>query len=196
VSKIDYGSFLAAGLSNLMLSQCDSVSLVLFAEKVIGKVPASSKRTHLNTILKMLENNNPSGQTNLAGILHTIAETTKRRGLVILISDLLDDENDIYTGLAHLKFIKHDVIVFHIMDHQEINFDYEGLIQFEDLESKDKIRTFPESFRQTYRKQVAEFLDGIKRTTGLAGIDYCFIDTSEALDTAFIAYLAKRKRML
>jgi len=196
VSKMDYGSFLAAALSYLMLSQSDSTSLILFAERVVKYVPASSRRTHLNTILAALQYNRPEGQTNLAGVLHTIAETTKRRGIVILISDLLDDEGDIYKGLAHLKFLRHDVIVFHTMDHQELNLDYEGLIQFEDLESKARIRTFPQSLRDGYRMRVAEFLDDIEKTTGNTGIDYCLLDTSEPLDRALVAYLVKRKRMM
>ena len=196
VSKMDYGSFLAAALSYLMLTQSDSASLVLFAEKVTKHIPASSRRTHLNTILAALQHNRPAGQTHLAGVLHTIAETTKRRGIVILISDLLDDEGDIYKGLAHLKFLRHDVIVFHTMDHQELNLDYEGLIQFEDLESKAKMRTFPQSLRDAYRVRVAEFLEDIEKTTGNTGIDYCLLDTSEPLDRALVAYLVKRKRMM
>jgi len=196
VSKLDYGSFLAAALSYLMLSQSDSTSLITFAEKVSKRIPARSKRTHLNTILAALQHNRPAGQTNLAGVLRTIAETTKRRGIVILISDLLDDEADIYKGLAHLKFLKHDVIVFQTMDHQELNLDYEGLIQFEDLESKARMRTFPQSLRDGYRQRVSEFLDDIERTTGNSGIDYCLLDTSEPLDRALVAYLAKRKRLM
>jgi uncharacterized protein (DUF58 family) len=139
-----------------MLSQSDSTALTLFAETVTKYIPPHSKRTHLNIILKTLQQNKAAGQTNLAGVLHTIAETTKRRGIVILISDLLDDEDDIFKGLAHLKFLKHDVIVFQTMDHQELNLDYEGLIQFEDLESKAKIRTFPHSLRESYRQRVAD----------------------------------------
>ena len=196
VSKLDYGSFLAAALSYLMLSQSDSTSLVLFAERVSKRIPARSKRTHLNTIMAALQHNKPAGQTNLAGVLRTIAETTKRRGIVILISDLLDDESDIYKGLAHLKFLKHDVIVFHTLDHQELNLDYEGLIQFEDLESRARMRTFPQSLRDGYRKRVSEFLDDIERTTGNSGIDYCLLDTSKPLDRALVAYLAKRKRLM
>ncbi|MHC4167615.1 MAG: DUF58 domain-containing protein, partial [Planctomycetota bacterium] len=196
VSKLEYGSFLAAALSYLMLSQSDSTSLVLFAERVSKRIPARSKRTHLNTILAALQHNKPSGQTNLAGVLRTIAETTKRRGIVILISDLLDDEADIYKGLAHLKFLKHDVIVFQTLDHQELNLDYEGLIQFEDLESKARMRTFPQSLRDGYRQRVSEFLDDIEKTTGNSGIDYCLLDTSEPLDRALVAYLAKRKRLM
>ena len=196
VRKIDYGSFLAAALSYLMLSQSDSAALVLFAERVIKQIPPRSKRTHLNSILTALQYNRPAGRTNLADVLHTFAETTKRRGLIILISDLLDDEGDIYKGLAHLKFLKHDVIIFHTMDHQELNLNYEGLIQFEDLESKEKIRTFPQSLRDGYRKRVAEFLDDIEKTAGKSDIDYCLLDTSKPLDRALMAYLAKRKRMM
>lgn len=195
VSKIEYGSYLAAALSYLMLGQGDSTSLILFAERIVKKIPPRSRRTHLNIILTTLQHNKPSGRTNLASVLHTLAETTNRRGLVILISDLLDDEGSIFKGLSHLKFLQHDVIIFQTMDHQEISLDYEGLIQFEDMESGDKIRTFPQSVKQTYRRRVTEFLDEIEKTAGRSNIDYCFIDTSEPLDRALIAYLAKRKRM-
>lgn len=194
VSKSRYGSFLAAALSYLMLSQGDSTSLVLFSDKIVKRVPAQSKRTHLNVLLAALQYNEPAGQTNLANVLHAIAETSKSRGIVVLISDLLDDEGSIFKGLSHLKFLRHDVIIFQILDHQEINLDYEGLIQFEDLETKDKIRAFPQSVKQTYRERVSEFLDEIEKTAGRSNVDYCLIDTSEPLDRALIAYLAKRKR--
>lgn len=196
VSKIDYGSFIAAALTYMMLGQSDSVGLVLFGEQVRKQIPPRSRRTHLNRILVALQENKASGRTNLADILHTVAETTKRRGLVILISDLLDDVDDIYKGLAHLKYLSHDVIVFHTMDHQELNLDYEGLIQFEDLESGAKMRAFPQSLRQAYRKRVGEFISDIEKTAGKSGIDYCLLDTSKPLDKALMAYLAKRKRMM
>jgi len=196
VNKIDYGSFLAAALSYLMLGQGDSTALVLFSDKIIKQIPPSSRRTHLNTILTSLQANKATGQTNLPDVLHTVAEMTKRRGLIILISDLLDDDAGIYKGLTHLKHLNHDVIVFHTMDHQELNLDYEGLIQFEDMESKTTIRTFPRSLKESYRQRVTEFIKDIKKTTGNAGIDYCLLDTSEPLDKALTAYLAKRKRMM
>jgi uncharacterized protein (DUF58 family) len=196
VSKFDYGSFLAAALSYLMLSQSDCVGLILFAEKIRKKIPPSSKRAHLNPILTMLQRNKPAGRTDLAEVLHMVAETTQRRGVVILISDLLDDAADVYKGLAHLKYLNHDVIIFHVMDHQELNLDYKGLVQFEDLESEAKIRTFPQSLRDTYRKRVAEFVEDIEKTAGRSRIDYCLLDTSDNLDKALIVYLAKRKRMM
>ena len=196
VRKIDYACFLAAALSYLMLSQGDSTGLLLFAETVGKQIPPKSRRTHLNAILTALQSTNPAGRTNLANVLHVFAETTKRRGIVILISDLLDDQGDIYKGLAHLKFLKHDVIIFHTMDHQELNLGYEGLIEFEDLESKARLQTFPQSIRDNYRKRVAEFLDEVQKTAGKSGIDYCLLDTSQPLDKALIAYLARRKRMM
>jgi uncharacterized protein (DUF58 family) len=195
VSKCKYGSFLAAALSYLMLGQGDSASLILFSDKVKKRIPPSSRRTHLNVILGTLQYNEPEGQTNLADVLHALAETTQRRGLVILISDLLDDKGNIFKGLSHLKFLRHDVIIFQTLDHQEIKLDYDGLIQFEDLESDEKIRTFPQSFKQKYSECVAEFLDEISKTAGRSNVDYCLLDTSEPLDRAIIAYLAKRKAL-
>jgi len=196
VRKIDYASFLAAALSYLTLKQGDSTGLVSFAERITTQIPPASKRTHLTAILTALSRTAVAGRTNLPAVLHTIAEATKRRGLIVLISDLLDDEAGLFQGLAHLKFLKHDVLVFHIMDHQELNLDYEGLIQFEDLESKDKVRAFPQSIRTGYRERVAAFLDNVKKTLGSSSIDYCLLDTSEPLDRALIAYLVKRKRLM
>ena len=196
VSKLDYGSFLAAALSYLMLGQSDKVGLVLFAEKIIKMVPPKSRRTHLSTILTTLEHNKPAMQTNLAETLHSVADMTTRRGLVILISDLLDDTDDIHKGLAHLRYLNHDILLFQTLDHQELNLDYEGLVQFEDLESRQAIRTFPESLRQSYREQVADFIDDIEKTAGKSDIDYCLLDTSKPLDKALVAYLAKRKRLM
>jgi uncharacterized protein (DUF58 family) len=195
ISKSRYGSFLAAALSYLMLGQGDSTSLILFTDKVTKKIPPQSRRTHLNSILAALQYNVPAGPTNLSGVLHAVAETSKSRGIVVLISDLLDDDQEnIFKGLSHLKFFKHDVIIFQTLDHQEINLDYDGLIQFEDLESREKMRTFPQSVKEIYGRRVKEFLETIARTAGRSNIDYCLLDTSEPLDRALIAYLSRRER--
>jgi uncharacterized protein (DUF58 family) len=195
VSKLSYGSFLAAALSYLMLKQNDSTSLILFNETITERLPPKSRRTHLNAILTALEKNKASGRTNLTAVLHTVAETTKRRGLVILISDLLDDEQDIHEGLAHLKYLNHDVLIFHTLDRMELELEYEGLVQFEDMESNSAIRAFPRSVQDAYRQQVTEFVDDVEKTAGRSGIEYCLLNTSEPLDKALITYLAKRRRM-
>jgi len=196
VRKIDYGSFLAAALAYMMLGQGDSVSLVLFGQRIRTRIPPTSRRTGLHVILTTLENNKAHGRTNLPAVLHTIADTTTRRGLIILISDLLDDETPLYQGLSHLKYLNHDVILFHSLDRQELKLEYEGLVHFEDLESGAAVRTFPASLRQAYQRRVAAFIENVEKTAGQSGIDYCLLDTSEPLDKALIAYLAKRKRMM
>ena len=196
VSKLDYGSFLAAALTYLMLGQGDSVGLVLFAERIVAHMPPSSRRTYLNPILSALQGNRGLGRTNLASVLHTVAEMIKRRSLIILVSDLLDDVDDVYRGLAHLKYLNHDVVLFHTLDHEELNLGYEGLVEFQDIETLEKFRTFPQSVRDSYQRRVRDFIDDIVRTTGKSKIDYCLLDTSEPLDKALIAYLARRKVLM
>lgn len=195
VSKLNYGSFLAAALSYLMLGQNDSVGLCIFADKIISHISAKSRRTHLNTILTTLQNNKPQGHTNLANVLHGIAESCHRRGLIILISDLLDDADDINSGLAHLKYLKHDVIIFQTLDRQELMLDYEGLVQFEDLETGKSEQVFPQSIQAAYRQRVQDFIEEIKLSSGRSNIDYCLLNTSEPLDKALMAYLARRRRL-
>lgn len=196
VSKTDYGSFLCAGLAYLMLGQGDRVGLTLFSDRITRWIPPRSTQTHLNIILAALQHNKSGGKTRIADVLHTIAGMIHRRGLVILISDLIDDIEEVYKGLAHLKYLRHDAIIFHTLDRQELDLNYEGLIEFQDVESRDRIRTFPQSVRESYRKRVRQFVDDVARTAGLSGIDYCLLDTSEPLDRALLAYLAKRRALM
>lgn len=195
-SKLDYGRYLAASLAALMLQQGDSVGLATFSERIGVRIPPRARRTHLNAILTGLERCEAGGRTHLAEVLHTFAETSSRRGIVVLISDLLDDRDDVTSGLAHLKYLRHDVIVFHTLDHQEISLDFDGLVQFEDLESGDRIRTYPQSLRETYQENVRRFLDETEKTSGRSGIDYWLMDTSQPLDRAFFAYLGRRRRLM
>lgn len=195
VSKLEYASYLAAALTHMMLRQADSVSLLCFADRILNHVPASSKHTQLHAVLAALQANRTQGRTSLADILHQVAELTHRRGLIVLLSDLLDDQQDILDGLAHLKYLEHDVLVFQIMDHQELNLDYEGAIQFEDMESSDILRVNAPSLRTAYQQRVEAFLKDIQKTLGNSGIDYCLCNTSLPMDRAMMAYLAKRRRL-
>lgn len=195
ISKLDYGCYLTAALSYMMLKQSDSVGLSIFDQTIRTWIPPRSRSTHLHILLKTLQNNKPSGQTNLAAVLHTLAERSRRRGIVILISDLLDDVDDIKSGLAHLKYLKHDVIVLHTLHHQELNLDYDEQILFEDLESDATARVFPRSIQKTYRENVQEYLDQIQHTTGVNEIDYMLLNTSEPLDKGLLAYMNRRRRL-
>jgi uncharacterized protein (DUF58 family) len=195
VTKLEYGSYLTAALAYLMLMQNDCVALGVFAENIRTWIPGRSRRTHLSVLLKTLQHNRPLGRTRLADVLHKLAERTRRRGIVILISDLLDDVDDVKRGLAHLKYLKHDVILFHLMDRQELELDYEGLVQFEDLESRRVVRVFPKSIQATFRQNVSRFMEQVRTNAHDNAIDYHLMNTSEPLDRAFLAYLAKRKVM-
>jgi uncharacterized protein (DUF58 family) len=195
ITKLEYGSYLAAALSYLMLMQNDCVALGVFAEDIQTWIPGRSRRTHLSVLLKALQDSQPQGRTRLADVLHNLAERTRRRGIVILISDLLDDVDDVKRGLAHLKYLRHDVILFHLMDRQELELDYEGLVQFEDLESSRVVRVFPKSIQATFRQNVGRFMEQVKTNAHSSAIDYQLMNTSEALDRALMAYLAKRRIM-
>jgi len=195
VTKLEYGSYLAAALSYLMLMQNDCVALGAFAENIHTWIPAKSRRTHLSVLLKTLQHNRSAGKTRLADVLHNLAERTQRRGIVILISDLLDDADDVKRGLAHLKYLKHDVILFHLMDRQELELDYEGLVQFEDLESHRVVRVFPKSIRTAFKQNVARFVEQVRADAHDNAIDYQLMNTSEPLDRALMTYLAKREVM-
>ncbi len=195
-SKLDYGRFLTAALTSMMLGQGDSVGLMVFADRILTRISPRGRRTHLYAILTALERVRGEGQTRLTDVLHAFAETATRRGIVILISDLLDDADDLASGLSHLKYLQHDVIIFHTLDHQEITLDYQGLVQFEDLETGDRLRTYPESLKSTYQANVHAFLDEIEKSSGRKEIDYWLMDTSQTLDRAFMAYLGRRRRLM
>ncbi|MBP8304626.1 MAG: DUF58 domain-containing protein [Phycisphaerae bacterium] len=196
VTKLDYGSFLAAALTLLLLRQADCPSLILFAERIRRQIPPQSRSSQLGAVLHALQANRPAGRTRLADVLHTVAEMSWRRGLVVLISDLIDDEQDILDGLAHLAFLRHDVIVFQVLDRQELLLEYDEPLEFRDMESADRVRAFPAAIRGDYQRQVQAYLREVRTTLGNRGIDYCLCDTAEPLDRALLAFLARRKRTL
>ena len=195
ISKMDFGCYLAAALSYIMLKQNDSVGLSIFNNKLNTWIPPKSCTTQLNLILKTLQKNEPAGQTDLASVLHTLAERSHRRGIVILISDLLDNIEDIKSGLAHLKYLKHDVIVLHTLHSQELKLDYDEQVLFEDLESGLTTRVFPRSIQKAYQQNVQKYLDEIRYLTGVNEIDYYLLNTSEPMDKGLMAYMNRRRRM-
>src|SRR5512139_3879645 len=142
-SKFDYGSTLAASLAYLMLKQQDSVGLMTFAKKIEKVVPPLAAPGHLFAILKELEGAAPRGETAAGAILQELAGSIKRRGFIILISDLLDREEEVLRGLKQLRSKGSDVIVFQLLDRDELEFPFEDSTLFEDLEEDLKILTDP-----------------------------------------------------
>ena len=152
ISKFDYGAHLAAALSFLMLKQRDSVGLMLFDDKLRQYLAPRSTGTHLHQILKELNAAQPARGTDVGNSLHTLAERIRRRGLVILISDLMDDPDDVLMALRYFRHKKHEVVVFHLLDPKEVHFDFDKEARFEDLETDDHIVSRGESSRSTPRK--------------------------------------------
>lgn len=196
VTKLDYSFYLAASLAYLMVRQRDAVGLTLFDDRIRDAIPARSTKGHLQTMLSHMERTELGAETAMGKPLHDLAEQQRRRGFVVLISDLLDDVDAIVDGLRHFRFKGHDVIVFHILDPQEVRFDFRDVIEFIDLETGETLLVEAESAREQYLDNLARFNERLKKECGLLGADYVRLTTDQPLDFALFNYLAARKRKL
>jgi len=193
ITKFDYGCTLAASLAYLILRQQDAAGVVTFSDHVEALIPPKAKRDYLMQILHALENRGPAGETNVGKILEEIAGQIKRRGLVVLVSDLLDEPEKILKGLRLFRFKGNDVIVFHLLDPAELSLPFDGNILFEDLEELNlKVVADPRAIRKTYREVVEEFTGRMRQECHDNIIDYQLISTSTPLDQALASYLSWR----
>jgi len=195
MSKLQYGSYLAASLAFLMLKQQDSVGLATFDERIKKYIPPRQSKGHLSLILEELENLVPSSKTEISRSLQELGQYTKRRGLIILISDLLDEQEEVLKALKYFRFKKHEVIVFHLLDHAELELPFTSVVWLEDMETGKRVLTHPEIIREKYKSIVKEFVETYKLSCLGSDIDYCLIDTKTPLDFALGAYLARRKML-
>jgi uncharacterized protein (DUF58 family) len=194
VTKFDYGCTLTASLAYLILRQQDAAGLVTFSNRIENIIPPRAKRDYLTQIVNALETQGPGGETNVAKILEEIAGQIKRRGMVILVSDLLDEPAPILKALRLFRFKGNDVIVFHILDQAELDLPFEGNILFEDLEAAHiNVIADPRAIRQTYRQVVEEFTNHMRQECHDSSIDYQLISTSTPLDRALASYLSWRE---
>jgi uncharacterized protein (DUF58 family) len=194
MSKLEYGSVLAASLAFLMNRQRDATGLIAFDERIAFRLPARSRSGHLHALLLALERLRPGTRSDVGRPLHQLAEALLKRSLVVLISDLLDDPAPVIKGLRHLKFRGTDVVVFQVLDPNELTFPFRGASRFTDLESADEVTADPESVRTAYLRELASLTLRYDRELRGAGIDYVQLDTSQSLDFALLAYLAARAR--
>jgi len=194
-SKLEYGKMLAASLTYLMLKQQDAVGLTLFDDQIRNSIPPRSKTSHMNVILSEIENIAQGSKTNIAPILHKIAEVTQKRGLIILISDLFDSQEDVLSSLQHFRYKGHEVIVFHILDSQELKLEFNQLTRFKDMESGEEITTEPWHIQKDYQKKIQSFCKFYKMQCRKNNIDYVLLNTDTPLDIALSEYLIKRKRL-
>ncbi len=195
VSKWMYASYLASALAYLLLHQRDATGLVLFDDRIRLQMPPRSMGSYLRLMLKHIGQAQMGKDTSVGTVLHQIADQFRRRGLIILISDLLDDPEEILKGLKHFRHDKHEVLVFHILDRQELEFEFNGNVMFKDLESDERVKTQPFFIRQQYRERFRNFLKYYRLETSKNNIDYQQMFTDEPLNIALTKFLSKRRRM-
>ena len=194
VTKIDYARILAACLSYFAHHQRDGIGLLTFDTQVKSHIPSSRRSGQLFTILKEIDRIVPSDQTEFRKPLRFLAEILNRRGVIVLISDLYDEPENIIAGLKNLKSKGNDIIVFHIMDDFELTFPFEDNAQFEDLETKKKLHVIPEYLRSQYLTILSEHMTKLRKEFASAGIDYVLMNTSKPLDSGLFTYLAARAK--
>jgi len=166
-----------------------------FDQEVRRLLPPRSVMNYLHVILKELEHLTPGGETHIGNTLHELADRIHRRGLIIIMSDLLDDPEQVLSGLNHFRYRQHDVLVFHLLDPREVDFAFDADALFEDMETGEIINTQSWHVQSAYRQQVQDTIETYKRGCRENRIDYIFMDTSQPLDQALSQYLIKRKRM-
>lgn len=194
VTKLQYGSWLAAALAYLMNRQRDAVGLIAFDDNIRSMLAPSARAGHLTALLVKLDRLEVGAATNVAKPLKDLAEAIRKRGLVVLISDLLDDADRVLAGLRHFRYRGTEAIVFHVLDPAERQFPFERAARFRDVETNDEVLAVPANVREEYLRTLGALEERYRRELRLAGIDYVPLDTSQPLDAALMAYLLTRRR--
>lgn len=195
VTKLDYASTLAAALSYMMIKQQDATGLTLYSNKIVQHLPPKAARPYLQQILKSLSSAVPSETTNTAVCLNSVAEKIKRRGLVIVISDLFDDVKSIISALKHFSYNRNEVIVFQVLDPLERSFAFGRDAIFRDMETEEEMTTQPYQIQKAYKLAMEEFINTIKRECLNSNIDYNLIETTQPFDKALLSYIQKRSKL-
>lgn len=194
ISKFEYSQYLAAGLTYMLVGQQDGVGMVMFDDKVREYLPAKARASQVRNILEYIDKAEPGGETQLAKIFDEIAERIPQRGLVIIISDLFDEDTvALIKALHHFHYRKHEIVVFHVMAEEEIHFPFNSFLHLEDLESPMELQLDPKSLRASYLERVQEFLKTISDGCGQMHADYVPITTKKPFDVVLTDYLARRR---
>lgn len=193
LTKFEYGICLAAAMCYLMVHQQDPVGLITFDEKIRDSLPPKSKRAQIGNILSLLSRLEPVGQTNIGHSLNQLAAMLKHKSLVMLFTDLLTDPEPVIKAIRRLRHGGHDVILFHILDEAETAFPFDGMIEFEEPESTDRLQVDATAFRKDYLGALEEFREIYRRESHQSGVDYVPLDTSMPFDRALTEYLVQRR---
>jgi uncharacterized protein (DUF58 family) len=195
LTKYDYAKVLAASLVYLLLKQQDAVGLAIYSDEIKSYLRPKSKWTYLRQILLEIERSNPSSSTKTSESINAIVENLKTRGLVIIISDFLDDVNEVLDSLKKFYYKKNEVIVFHILDPIEKNFGFNKDSIFIDMETKEELTTQPIQIQKAYSDAMKEYLSTLKSGCEKYGFDYNLIETTSTFDNALMSFFKKRTRL-
>ncbi len=195
IQKLVYGQYLAASLAYFAFKQRDGVGFVAYDDAVREYIPARGSVGHLNTVLHAIERTTPGDRSDFVPSLVSVAERLRRRGIVVVISDLYDEPQRVMESLRHLSYRGNDVIVFQILDPAEIRFDFESSARFIDLETRAEMHVIPEFVRQEYRRILKDQIAFFEKECQRDRMDFELIDTSKPLDHALFTYLLKREQL-
>lgn len=195
-TKFEYGRSLAAALAYLLLTQRDAVGLGLFDDTLRETFPPRSAQIWRRELWGALERSRPSGRTRIGAVLHEIAEQIGRRGLVILISDLLDDPDELLSGLHHFRHNGHEVLVFQVLDPRELDFAFDRESRFEELETGKTLTASPWQLREGYREEMTQYLETIKAGCSRHRVAHHLLDTETPLDQALFGFLTLRQQQV
>jgi uncharacterized protein (DUF58 family) len=195
IRKLEYGQFLAASLGYFAFKQRDAVGFISYDSDIIDYIPARTSIGHLNTVLHAIERARPGERTDFYKTLVNVSDRLRRRGIVVVISDLLDDPGKVMSGLRHLACRGNDVIVLQILDPAEIHFDFSDAARFVDMETRAEMYVIPDYLRQEYRKVLAGQISEYEKECRRDRMDFALIETSSPLDKALFNYLARREQL-
>jgi uncharacterized protein (DUF58 family) len=195
LNKYEYACTVAASLAYFVLKQQDAVGCISFDQRVRATVPVRSKRNHIQSVIDSLNISEPADKTDMLGLLRHVAESFPKRGMMVVVSDLLVDAQNTLRGLRLLRQRGHDVMVFHILDDDELDFPFNGPTRFEGLESLDHLNCNPRALRDGYLEALQSYLNELRRGCARHTIDYALIRTSDPLDAALATYLSNRLGM-
>ncbi|HEX3726452.1 MAG TPA: DUF58 domain-containing protein [Pirellulales bacterium] len=192
LSKLEYAQCVAASLAYLILEQQDSVGMVTFDNEVRALVRAGSNPSHLKQLLYVMENSVPERKTRTGPIFHDLAERLKRRGLIVILSDLFDDVAAMLAGLKHFRHRRHEVVVFHVLDPAELDFPFRETTLFRGLEQLPDVLADPRALRRAYLDEFGRFVRSVSKGCREQNIDYVPLRTDQSLEIALSSYLAAR----
>lgn len=192
VSKLKYAQFVAAALAYMVIQQQDSVGLAVFDDAVRRHLRPSSQPMQLKEVIRLLDTTPAREKSNLGAVLNDLAERFKKRGVVAILSDFLDDPARIIAGLKHFRHRRHEVIVFHVLDPAELEFPFRETTLFKGLEGMPEVLTEPHALRQAYLTELGAFLETLRKGCRMINIDYVLLRTDQSLDVPLSSYLASR----